>query len=48
MLAAAEERVDSAQGAAAVFADKQAMAAILDALKRPASGSAYTQVKNNH
>ncbi len=43
MLADAEKRASaSAQSAAAMLADRAAVATVLDGLKRPASGSAYT------
>lgn len=42
-LAAAEARTAAgAAGAAAVLSDAKALAAIMEALRRPASGSAYT------
>ena len=43
MLTEAEKRASvSAESAAAMLADRSAVAAVLDGLKRPSSGSAYT------
>lgn len=43
LLAEAEAQVRTAEGAAALWEDKARLTAVLELLKRPASGSAYTQ-----
>lgn len=43
LLSDAEEACSTAQGAEQLWQDKARLAAVLEMLKRPASGSAYTQ-----
>lgn len=43
LLSEAEETCSTAEGAERLWQDKPRLAAVLEMLKRPASGSAYTQ-----
>ena len=43
LLSDAEEACSKAEGAERLWQDKARLAAVLEMLKRPASGSAYTQ-----
>ncbi len=43
LLSNAEEACSTAEGAERLWQDKARLAAVLEMLKRPASGSAYTQ-----